>query len=347
VVARHSAEQMSRAQLAGLGLAVGSVVSETFAKYSQFAGAGVGLLFLSFSRDQESESDLLGVEYSTALGYNSHHMADFFKTLNQMKEESGQSLPGFLSTHPNPGDREIRVNKLTDEWQKKIDYKPLNKTRYDYLRMIDGIVYGPDPRQGFEENGVFYHPELGFQFPVPAGWQVQNSASTVMIIEKEQAAFVQMTLGKAETATAAADQFIKDSGATVVSRGSQTINGFDAVVTVSDLASQDQTLRLKSYFIEKTPHVYVFHGVTTQSDYAKYENLLASVPEGFRKVTAQNVLDRQPDRLSIARAPRSTTVSAALRELGANEEKLAELALLNGMRTDDRVEKGYWLKLVK
>jgi predicted Zn-dependent protease len=347
VVARHSAEQMSRAQLAGLGLQVGSVFSETFAKYSQFAGAGVGLLFLSFSSDQESESDLLGVQYSTSLGYNSHRMADFFKTLSAMRDQSGQSLPGFLSTHPDPGDREVRVNQLTDEWQVKANYKPLNKTRHDYLSRIEGMVYGPDPRQGFEEGGVFYHPDLGFRFPVPPGWKLKNSASTVLIVEPEQAAYVQMTLGKAQSADGAADQFVEKVGVKVVSRGRQNINGFNAVVIVSDLASEEQTLRLASYFIEKNPHVFVFHGVTTLADYAMYEKQLNSVSEGFRNVTNRAVLDRQPDRLAIAMATRATTVTAALRELGAREAMLGELALINGMRPDDRVEKGYWLKLVK
>lgn len=347
VVARHSAEQMSKAQLAGLGLQVGSVVSETFAKYSQVAGVGVGLLFLSFSRDQESESDLLGVEYSTKLGYDSHRMADFFETLSAMREQSGQSLPGFLSTHPDPGDRQVRVNRLTEEWQAKVDYRPLNKTRHDYLRRIDGLVYGPNPRQGFEEGGVFYHPELAFQFPVPDGWQVKNSASTVMIIQAEQAAFVQMTLGQEQTAAASADQFLEKSGATTVSRGRVTVHGFSAVVLVSDLDSQEQSLRLSSYFIEKDPHVYVFHGVTTRADFAKHAGQLKSVPEGFREVTDRAILNRQPVRLEIAQAPRATTMSSALRELGAPEDKVTELAVVNGMRVDDRVEKGYWLKLVR
>jgi predicted Zn-dependent protease len=346
VVARHGAESMSRAQLAGLGLAVGSVVSETFAKYSQFAGAGVGLLFLSFSRDQESESDLLGVEYSTTVGYDSHRMADFFKTLSMMREESGQSLPGFLSTHPDPGDREARVNRLTDEWQAKVAYKPLNKTRHDYLSRIDGIIYGDNPRQGFVEDGKFYHPDLHFEFPVPDGWDVRNSASTVMVIEPEQEAFVQMTLAKAESPDGAADQFIKESGAGIVSRGRKTIHGFEAVVVTSDLVSKENTLRLMSYFIEKKPHVYVFHCVTMPVDFSKYQARLSSVPEGFRSVTDEAILSRQPARLKIAQAPRSTTVADALRQLGASDEMVDELALLNGMTAQERVEAGYWLKLV-
>jgi predicted Zn-dependent protease len=347
VVARHSAEQMSRAQLAGLGLQLGSVLSETFAQYAQFAGVGVGLLFLKFSRGQESEADMLGVEYSTELGYNSHRMADFFETLDKMSEQSGQSLPGFLSTHPDPGDREVRVNRLTDEWQAKVDYKPLDKTRYDYLQHIDGIVYGDDPRQGFVENGEFYHPELQFQFPVPDGWKVQNSASTVMIIEPEQAAFVQMTLSDAQSPDREADEFVTKSGTSVVSRGRQAIHGFDAVVVVSDLTSKDGTIRLASYFIAKDPSVFVFHCITTPADFGKFEKSLRSVPEGFRGVTDRAILDRQPDRLVIARSPRSTSVAAALRELGAKADMIDELALLNGMSPQDRVASGYWLKLVK
>ena len=141
VVARHSAEQMSRQQLAAVGLQLGSVLSETFGQYADFAGAGVGLLFLRFSRSQESESDMLGVEYSTRLGYDSHRMAEFFQTLSAMSGENGQRLPSFMSTHPDPGDRENNVHQLTNEWQTKVAYKPLNKTRYDYFKKKKGVNY--------------------------------------------------------------------------------------------------------------------------------------------------------------------------------------------------------------
>ncbi len=46
VTARHSVEQMSRQQLAMLGLGLGSAISPTIEKYGQVASAGMGLLFL-------------------------------------------------------------------------------------------------------------------------------------------------------------------------------------------------------------------------------------------------------------------------------------------------------------
>ena len=55
VTARHSVEQLSRAQLAQVGLGVGMVFSETVRQYGQVAGAGLGVLFLKFGRDDETK----------------------------------------------------------------------------------------------------------------------------------------------------------------------------------------------------------------------------------------------------------------------------------------------------
>jgi predicted Zn-dependent protease len=60
---------------------------------------------LSYSREHETESDKIGVEYSSKIGYDAHQMADFFGTLKKISEKSGQTIPTFQSTHPDPGDQ--------------------------------------------------------------------------------------------------------------------------------------------------------------------------------------------------------------------------------------------------
>ena len=69
VTARHSVEQMSRAQLAQLGLGVASIAGERFSQLIGLAGQGVGILFLKFARDDENQSDELGLRYMTRAGY--------------------------------------------------------------------------------------------------------------------------------------------------------------------------------------------------------------------------------------------------------------------------------------
>jgi predicted Zn-dependent protease len=81
ITARHSAKQISKAQLAQLGLGVGAVLTESIPILSGLAQVGVGMLFLRFSRDNEKEADDLGVEYSSKAGYDANQMADFFETL--------------------------------------------------------------------------------------------------------------------------------------------------------------------------------------------------------------------------------------------------------------------------
>ncbi len=94
ITARHSAQQYSRAQLAQIGLGVGSLLIDS-SILTGLAQLGVGMLFLRFSRDNERQADDLGVEYSSKADYDANQMADFFETLERMNPGSDRSgLPG-------------------------------------------------------------------------------------------------------------------------------------------------------------------------------------------------------------------------------------------------------------
>jgi predicted Zn-dependent protease len=63
VTARHSASQITRAQLATIGLGVGSIFSETVRDFGGVASTGLQLLFLKYGRDDERQADELGFRY--------------------------------------------------------------------------------------------------------------------------------------------------------------------------------------------------------------------------------------------------------------------------------------------
>lgn len=120
ITARHSVAQQRNAILGQLGLIAGIVIAPELAQFAETASQGLGLLFLKFGRDAERESDKLGVEYSTKIGYDAQQMANFFNTLERKGAESGAAeLPNFLSTHPNPGERNATVSKMAAEWKQK------------------------------------------------------------------------------------------------------------------------------------------------------------------------------------------------------------------------------------
>src|ERR1041384_3255966 len=92
-----------------------------------------------------------------------------------MQEKEGQSMPSFLATHPNPGDRIQRIRELTGAAR---DLRTPDPDTH-YLHFIEGLVLGEDPRQGFVQDNVYYHPDLGFRFPIPRGFKTVNQPSQV------------------------------------------------------------------------------------------------------------------------------------------------------------------------
>ena len=195
VTARHGARQQTTQILGQAGLIFGLIISKDFAQFADVASQALGLLFLKFSREHETESDRLGVEYSTKIGYDAREMAGFFQTIKRLSGDQG-GIPTFMSTHPDPLDRYNTVGKLAVEWQQKAGGTNFNVNRDAYLRMIDGIVCGDDPRKGYVENNVFYHPELQFQFTVPAAWKVQNMPTHVQIAPSDGKALLLFILAQ-------------------------------------------------------------------------------------------------------------------------------------------------------
>jgi predicted Zn-dependent protease len=347
VTARHGAEQMSKAQLAGVGLALGTVLSEDFRRFGDVAQAGVGLLFLKFGRDQESESDRLGVEYSTKVGYDAMHMSRFFNTISRITEKAGGGPPTFLSTHPNPENREQTVAALAKEWQRQVPGPKGGTSRTAYLRRIDGIVFGDDPRQGFVEGGYFYHPDLRFQFFVPAKWQVANQPTQVQMMNAEQNAGIQFSLGKGANPQQAAEEFVRNAQAQVASNQSTRVNGMPAVAVVSSVQSQNGVLRVLSYFIEREQKIYVFHGFTSPTLFDRVIPTFEQVMKSFDQLRNQAALNKKPDRVKIERVDQPGDLRQILTRLGMKEDKLDELAILNGMKLEDKLQRGDLVKVVR
>jgi predicted Zn-dependent protease len=356
ITARHSAQQQSKSMLAQVGLIVGMVVSPTFAQFGEAAQQGLGLLFLKFGRDDERESDRLGVEYSTKIGYDATEMAEFFQTLHRKSEEAGQGqLPGFLSTHPSPADREVTVNKLAKEWQKKVEAKNFQVNRNSYLKMIDGLIYGEDPKQGFVENGVFYHPVLKFQFPVPAQWAVQNSPQQVQMAPQDGRAMMMLTLAQGDNLQAAAQQTLQRYNLQALETKNVTVNGLPALAMVADLQpqqqqqqqQQQQPIRTLTYLIQYGGNIYSLMGVTTANDFQAIAPTFSASMQNFREVTDQSIINRQPERVRVKTVKQAGTLADALRSLNTDQKRMEELAILNGMTLTERVDQGMLIKVIE
>src|SRR5262249_49332676 len=156
---------MTRQQLYGLGLGVLEVAAPSLRPYSGASQQALGLLFLKYSRQNENEADALGVEYATKAGYDPREIPATYETLKRVSDAAGSQSPVFLSTHPDPGDREATTTTLSRA--AAAGKTGLVIRQRDYLRHLEGLVYGSDPREGFFEGTMFFHPQMGFQLHFP------------------------------------------------------------------------------------------------------------------------------------------------------------------------------------
>jgi len=111
-ILRHGTAQATKAQKYGLLAGIlgigGQILGGPAGAAAQIAGQGVGVYFLKFSREYETEADLMGARIMANAGYDPRDLANMFKTIER---ESGGSSGGFLSDHPSPADRYARINQ--------------------------------------------------------------------------------------------------------------------------------------------------------------------------------------------------------------------------------------------
>jgi hypothetical protein len=112
VALRHGTAQASKAQKYGLLAGIlgigGQIIGGPAGAAAQVAGQGVGVYFLKFSREYETEADILGSQIMARAGYDPHDLANMFQTIER---QSGGGGGGFMSSHPSPANRYARINQ--------------------------------------------------------------------------------------------------------------------------------------------------------------------------------------------------------------------------------------------
>ncbi|MCA1557057.1 MAG: M48 family metallopeptidase, partial [Acidobacteria bacterium] len=112
VALRHGTAQATKAQkysiLAGVAGIAGAILGGP--AVGQMGQAAVGAYFLKFSREYETEADILGAQILANAGYDPRDLANMFRTIERTSGGSGGG-PEFLSSHPSPANRYARINQ--------------------------------------------------------------------------------------------------------------------------------------------------------------------------------------------------------------------------------------------
>ena len=344
VTARHSASQMSKQQLMSAGLGVASVVSKTAAQYAGIAEQGLGLLMLKYGRDDEMEADKLGFRYMLKNKWDPREAVKMFQMLAKTSggEKEG-APPAWMSTHPDPGNRAERATARLKEMN--IDPDSLLRNREQFLKTLDGLAYGTDPREGFFRGSTFYHPELAVQITFPEGWQTANMPQVIAAKEPEGKALVQVQLAKGSP-DEAIRAFFGNQGFSNVREVQVPTGNNPSKSAVFDAATQQGQFQGVTTFVTVKGRTYQFLSVVAgQGNLEAIGKVHSQVMASVKEVTDPAILNIRAPQVKVVQLPRAMSAEDFYSQF-PSVLPMDQVLLINGLERGTQLKQGEFLKQI-
>jgi len=339
VTAKHSVSQMSRAQLAQIGLGVGSILDPRIGQAAGALSQGLGLLFLKFGRDDERQADDIGLRYLVNAGYDPRPMADVFDMLQRVSAAQGSGrVPNWMSTHPAPEDRRAwaaaKIQGLNRDFGNAIN------GREPYLAVIDGMTYGEDPRNGYFRGDTFVHPALRFRIDFPAGWAKANRADSVGATNPDNNATIRLMSAPETSPDAAADAFFsKAQGVQASPSVRDDANGLHAVSRQFSAPTAQTPVSGIARFVGLDGKVYSILGYGTETGWRTHRSPIGRSLESFQRLTDPKILAVQPWRIELVTLDQPLTPQEFVSRYPGPATP-SQVALVNRLGASGRVPAG-------
>ena len=351
VTAHHAAERYSQSIFAQLGLGIlGAVTGSDLV--GQLGGAAANLALRAYSRDQEFEADMLGVATMSRAGFNPDAMSSFLAKLqaNDRLQAEIAGDPGaadgfnLLATHPRTADRVDRAIEQAGA----VSVRDPIVARDIYLNKINGIIYGDNPDQGVIRGRYFIHPKLRFQFEVPQGYQMMNSAEAVLAQRKGGGRIIfDFAARKGDYSMAAYLTSIWGQKVELRQVENINVNGMPAATAWTRVNSKQgqQDIRLVAIaFDERT--IARFFIVTPPKLTAELAEGLKHTTYSFRRITAEQAAAIKPYRLKIVAAAPGDTVASLAAKMPFTDYQDQRFRVLNGLGANAAPAPGSLVKTV-
>ncbi|HEX2835658.1 MAG TPA: M48 family metalloprotease [Thermoanaerobaculia bacterium] len=188
VAARHSAQSISRATLAQVGLAAAMVAAgyENTERYGWLAAVGVGLLFTKYSRSQETQADVLGTDYMSGAGWNPYGSANMLQGLQRLQGGRTAGIERYFMDHPDPAKRVEDVKReiaKLDAVDPSREERPMQ--RDSFVRLLDGALTGNNTTATIIKGNTVYNRTYGLVAQSPRGWKAMTEAGSLFAFVPE------------------------------------------------------------------------------------------------------------------------------------------------------------------
>ncbi len=351
VTARHGVRQQSMAMGSGL---LGQLV--TIGTGVQAAGDLSNLLGTAlvkgYGRDMELQADGLGAEYLARSGYRPDAVLEVIGVLKdqdtfarQQAAERGkqvESYHGLFASHPT---HDQRLQQVVGQARELSTGSSQRVGRDDYLKAIDGMVYGDSEAQGVVRGQRFYHVPLNIRLDYPPTWKILNRPDVVLGRTEDESAFIAMTLETVAKGSSVRNLLRQRAGnqQQLAQEQGFTGQGFEGLMAIVPGESPRRVAA-----ILRDDQLFLFVGaVRGQARIEDHDAGFVSVIRSFAGLNAGDRKKAAPMHIRLVRAGKGDSYARLARNSPLGEDAQAQLRLLNGHWPDGQPEQGQWLKVVR
>lgn len=346
VTARHASQQFTRSATGSIGILLASIFVPGMRPFSDVASMGLGTVFLKYGRDDELESDRLGVEYASRAGWDPEAVPRFLATLSRLDAMSSRGVPNWLSTHPDPGSRAEHAAPLAA----RAASGEQASNRDDYLRRIDGLPWGDDPSEGIVIAHRFVHPDLRLALEFPDGWTVQNSSAQVVATPDDQRRLMLFRAADEARGASLADgarRHMRGLGFSLEHGTADDIDGLASyVATYTGKANGLGKVRVRAAHVTLGRQVYLVAGVAPEAEFAAAESEFEQAVRSFRRLSSGEAAQLRPNHVALYTTRAGDSWQSIAQRAGGGLVPATRLALMNGYAVNVQPPPGVTLKIV-
>lgn len=350
VTARHAAQQYTKATTAGIGVTLLSIFVPEARPFQNITETALGVLFLKYSRDDEVQADGLGVQYTARSGWDPHGVAGMLTTLARLDEADGtrRGVPNWLMTHPAPADRVQKVQTAIAKAAVPVGTSG-TVDEVDFLRHIDGIVYGDSPSEGLVRGSAFLHRDLRLALNFPQGWEIQNTKTHVLAKapDRDHYMLLQLVQNPRGSIESVARSGMANAGFRELGGQRADINGLDAYVGTyqGTLEGLGTVVTIAAHIVHNR-NVYVFAGLAPPNQFDNVQRQFVSSIRSFRSLSAAEAENIRPNRVDIYTVRGGDTWQSIAARSGDGAVKPSTLAIMNNYEPTQPPRPGDRIKIV-
>ena len=348
VTARHSVRQYSQAQLMGVLSAAIEINSGRTA--GDLANLASGALLSGYGREMELEADDLGAQYIYQDGYSPQGMYDVLAVLKDQEIYSKKvakqrgieprNYHGVFASHPS---NDKRLQEILDNVSQNF-VKGTNKSKSNYLAMIEGMVFGDSQQAGVTRGNEFFHGPLNLYLSSPENWEIINNANSLVFKAPFGEATLQVTLEDLNFVESP-EEYLKRFVRNTTDEEVLMIDGLSGFTAKTYRSGR--TTRMAVIFKDDKAYQFIAYLKDRDGDFSSYDLQFMNIIKSLRSLTEKELKYSQPLRIKTYKVRQGETYEsiASTSSITLNPED--QLRLLNGDYPDKELTVGRVIKIVE